>query len=576
MPSGVLTIPSRASVFDSSPDFRASRRNSDRRAFTASARRASLAGNRSMILVHQSVSALAGLGLFLSGLHMLATSTQQIAGRRVRKFLGRHAKGTLSAAMAGTLLGAVTQSSSAAAFICIGLLGSGALELSTALALSAWASVGTSLLVFLAAINMQLLGLYALGVVGITSLLNVNRYKRSRDVTALIFSMGLLFLGLGLIKEGAAGLRETAWVVEFFRVSAEFPVLGFLLGVVVTLVTQSSGTVSILALTLNLSGVLPLEEAIFIVCGANLGSGLSIAMATSHLVGQPRQLALWQCFVKFAGVIALMPLWVFWPGGMSALVSVLTQHLSVSALIAYVYLALQVLGAVLSGLFVKSLLPCLIRLAPEPLLFTRFAPRHLYAEAVVEPGLALPLARLEQARLLAELPAYLDPLRLGEVDPAGVLPNGERHQAAEQLLAQIVEFVTETASNSRSDDDVATIFALTARNEAIHSLQDSLHSFVNTLDGIGHQELASAMVESLHLILTLLVETLSGQQDNREFLVDLTADRGDLMEGIRQSLLLDSTDRGSRQSLFVATSMFERLIWLVRQVLALGELEPQA
>jgi hypothetical protein len=195
---------------------------------------------------------------------------------------------------------------------------------------------------------------------------------------------------------------------------------------------------------------------------------------------------------------------------------------------------------------------------------------------VVEPGLALPLARLEQARLLAELPAYLDPLRLGEVDPAGVLPNGERHQAAEQLLAQIVEFVTETASNSRSDDDVATIFALTARNEAIHSLQDSLHSFVNTLDGIGHQELASAMVESLHLILTLLVETLSGQQDNREFLVDLTADRGDLMEGIRQSLLLDSTDRGSRQSLFVATSMFERLIWLVRQVLALGELEPQA
>ena len=58
--------------------------------------------------------------------------------------------------------------------------------------------------------------------------------------------------------------------------------------------------------------------------------------------------------------------------------------------------------------------------------------------------------------------------------------------------------------------------------------------------------------------------------------VELTADRGDLMEGIRQSLLLDSTDRGSRQSLFVATSMFERLIWLVRQVLALGELEPQA
>jgi phosphate:Na+ symporter len=529
-----------------------------------------------VIQVHQSVSVFAGLGLFLSGLQMLAASTQQIAGRRVRKFLGRYAKGPFSAALAGSLLGAVTQSSSAAAFICIGLMGAGALDLSTALGLGAWASVGTSLLVFIAAFNIQLVGLYALGVVGIGSLFNLNRNKRSRDIAALILALGLLFLGLGLVKEGAGGLRESAWMVEFFKVSAELPVVGFLVGLVVTLVTQSAGTVSILAVALNMSGILPLGEAILIVCGANLGSGFSVALVTSHLVGQARQLALWQCFVKFAGVCALMPVFALWPGGMTALLGELTQHISVSALIAYVYLVLQVLGALLSGLLAKTLRPWLVWLAPEPQLVTRFTPRHLYPEAVREPGLALPLAGMEQGRLLAELPAYLDPLRPGEVTREHILPNSERHEAAEQLLAKIVEFVTETTGSCRSDDDVALIFSLTARNEAIHSLQDSLHSFVNTLDGIGQQELATAMVESLHLILTLLVETLSGQQDHREFLVELTADRGDLMEGIRQNLLSDSEHLASRQSLFVATSMFERLLWLVRQVLALGDLEPQA
>ena len=115
--------------------------------------------------MEQTALALAGLGLFLSGLNLLSGSMQAIAGRRTRALLSRLTQGQATAALAGTLLGALTQSTGASAFVCIGLLNSGALTLAGAMTLRAWSSVGTSLLVFLAAIDVRLIGLHPVGLV---------------------------------------------------------------------------------------------------------------------------------------------------------------------------------------------------------------------------------------------------------------------------------------------------------------------------------------------------------------------------------------------------------------------------
>lgn len=75
------------------------------------------------------------------------------------------------------------------------------------------------------------------------------------------------------------------------------------------------------------------------------------------------------------------------------------------------------------------------------------------------------------------------------------------------------------------------------------------------------------MVESLHLILTLLNESLVTKDSDDELLVSLTSDRSDLMEKIRDSLLNDqSISLEERQMLFVSTSAFERIIWLIRRI----------
>ncbi|MBM4227176.1 MAG: Na/Pi cotransporter family protein [Gammaproteobacteria bacterium] len=516
----------------------------------------------------QTATSLAGLGLFMSGLHLLSQGMQAVAGRRARALLGRVTGGASSAALTGVVLGSLTQSTSAAAFICIGLLDAGALSLAGAMTLSAWASVGTSLLVFLAAVDVRLIGLYAIACVALAYLFNLNRHPTARHLVTLAFALGTLMLGLGLIKDGAAALRASPWVIEFFEFSAESPAVALLIGVIVTLIAQSSATVSVLAVTLNLSGVLPVTEALLLVCGASLGSGLSVALVTSHLVGVPRQLALWQCVVKVLGVALILPWLLVFPDPQAAWTRVTEAELPVSTLVACVYLLLQVAGALAGGLLQTRGLRLVQRLAGTHAAAARFSPKHLYADAARYPETALTLADQEQRELMRELPRSLDPLRLA-VDPeAEILSNDDWHQGAGALNTRIAEFIAETTAMGGADEWVARIFALQGRNETLRSLLDALHGFVQTLDNEALREgLAASMTESLHLILSLLAEQVAEGEDNSDILQELTSDRSDLMEQIRGALLAQAGEgQEARQALFIATGIFERILWLARRL----------
>jgi len=157
----------------------------------------------------QTTLALAGLGLFFTGLQLLAASMQPLAGGKMRLLLSKITAGPISSAATGSLLGLITQSTTAAVFVCIGLLNSGALPCNSALALIGWSSVGTSLLVFLAAVDVRLAGLYVVGLVGVAHLLNVGRQVTAKETIAFLFALGSLLLGLGMIKEVSIGLRES-------------------------------------------------------------------------------------------------------------------------------------------------------------------------------------------------------------------------------------------------------------------------------------------------------------------------------------------------------------------------------
>ena len=98
--------------------------------------------------------------------------------------------------------------------------------------------------------------------------------------------------------------------------------------------------------------------------------------------------------------------------------------------------------------------------------------------------------------------------------------------------------------------------------------------------GDGNLSLGANLVESLHLLLTIVAETSqTGDSGDRALLDELTSDRSEMMDGIRKQLLGEAAAAPVREALLVATMLFERAVWLVRE-LRLGAapvaLEPAA
>lgn len=525
------------------------------------------------------VAALAGLGFFLAGLHMLSEAVRALSARYVRTGLRALSKLPLSGPVMGILLGALTQSTSAAAFVCMGLLNSRAITFPAALSITAWTGVGTSVLVFLASIDLHLAALGALALVAVFYLAALHRQEAGRRSAELLIAIGLTLLGLAMVKETGHGLQQNVWAQEFFIFSSTSWVYGFMIGLVITLVMQSSSTVSIITVALGAAGLLPLQSALVIVCGANLGSGLSVLLVSSHLSGLPRQLAIWQAVVKALGSFAvLVPVVAL--SVLGSLPEPASLGLSLAMAVALTYLALNVAGAVLAAVLQQPLARLLQTMAPLDAERQQYEPEFLIDEAAEDPETALMLSRREYARLVALMPVALAPLR-PEEEGILTLDNAQRRRLALELAQQIESFVSLAVTSHPQNADVGGLLLLQRYNGQLQSLIDALHAYVGeleTLEDPAPHELAmrTSMTETLHFLLGLLAEHANGEGD-AEMLERLTLDRGDIMTRFRGQIVQhDTASNANREALYVATGLFERMVWLVRELAAdQGGLAPE-
>lgn len=174
----------------------------------------------------------------------------------------------------------------------------------------------------------------------------------------------------------------------------------------------------------------------------------------------------------------------------------------------------------------------------------------------------------EQNRIIKSLVDYLEPIRI-EHEHTSHIKLSVRHDLTIGLLEKIKLFISETTSQNQSEKNNENLFKIQRKNEDVISLVNELYNFEKNIEVIKNHEqgLANSMVESLHLILSLLTDFLASSEDEDDLLQELTSDRSQLMENIRNSLLNDQgISLEERQMLFVSTSQFERVNWLIRRI----------
>ncbi len=510
-------------------------------------------------------SALAGLGLFLSALHLLSASMKPLAGKKIKTIMSKLTGRYISSAFAGTFLGAITQSTSGATFICMGLVNSGAIPFKKALTVLAWSSVGGSLLVFLVSIDIRLTGLILVGLVGISHLFNVDRIEKIKYLVAILFAMGLLLLGLGMMKEGAHLIDKSYWVKEFIEFASETTTVSFIIGLMLTLVTQSAATITIIGITLVMTGIIPFSATVILIFGANIGSGLSLLLITSHLNGTQKQLSFYQFLVKLSGVLLIMPLFLMFSGLSQLNYEGGYEPIDIAYQVSIIYLLLQVSGALCVSLFQQRIIHTLTQLFPDNEEESLSQTKYIYPEAIENSDIAISLAKKEQDRLVSTLSNYLDPLR----GQTGVSMSLMVRNESNIKLAHEIKYFIDDVSHHEIDGDISHLLEIQSRNDAIISLLSSLNEFTNTVSQTDnyHEGLSGSIIESLHLILTLMEETVSSDENN-EFLMELTSDKSQLMDTIRDGLLSNTSESASkRKSIFVSTRVFEKVVWQIRQML---------
>jgi phosphate:Na+ symporter len=213
---------------------------------------------------------LGGLGLFLLGIHHLTDGLKSLAGDSLRRALQRLVSGRLSAIASGALFTAAIQSSTAAILTVIGFVSAGLITFAQAVGVIMGATLGTTSTPWIVAIfGFRLrIAAAALPILGVGALLWLVAKGRARSLGAILAGFGLLFTGIDYMQNGMEGV---SWNFEAFTGPGSKWILAGI-GVVMTIVMQSSSAAAATTLVALHAGSLTFEQGCAMIVGQSIGT----------------------------------------------------------------------------------------------------------------------------------------------------------------------------------------------------------------------------------------------------------------------------------------------------------------
>lgn len=252
-----------------------------------------------------------GLALFLFGMENMSRALQQAAGERMRGFLRRVTRTPLTGALAGLLVTAVLQSSSATTVMVIGFVSAGLMELPQAVAVVFGANVGTTMTAQLVAFRLAD-WVFPILFAGVLVWLLARR-ERTRQLGLAVFSFGLLFDGIEVLSGAMAPLAEHPVFLRWMTQVRHTPLLGLLLGTGMTLVVQSSSaTIGVLQGVAQQAGpdgvhsLLGLAGAVPVLLGDNVGTTITAILAAAGGTRDAKRAAAAHCCFNLSGSLVCL------------------------------------------------------------------------------------------------------------------------------------------------------------------------------------------------------------------------------------------------------------------------------
>ncbi|MBR7061133.1 MAG: Na/Pi cotransporter family protein [Eubacterium sp.] len=257
------------------------------------------------------INLLGGLGLFLFGMKYMSDGLNQVAGSKMKNLLEKLTRNRFKGFLLGVLVTAVIQSSSATTVMLMGFLNAGIMDLAQATGVIIGANIGTTVTAVLIAIDVSAIAPICI-VIGAGLALFAKKQKQ-KYIGQIILGFGILFFGLKYMSgENAMGVLKTNEAFQNFITSFNNPIIGILIGIVFCAILQSSSAAIGVLQVLALSGGVPLNLAIFLIIGVNIGSVTPLVLSAIGAKTNAKRAAFVYFIFNFI-LIFLTPLAYFKP-----------------------------------------------------------------------------------------------------------------------------------------------------------------------------------------------------------------------------------------------------------------------
>lgn len=259
-----------------------------------------------------------GLGMFLFGIRTMGDGLENAAGAKLKRMLEVLTGNRFLAVLVGFVVTAIIQSSTATTVMVVGFVNAGMMSLAQAVGVIMGANIGTTVTSLLIALNFSSVAAAAV-LVGVILML-ASKKTVVKNLGAIFTGFGLLFLGIDMMSDSMAPLRDSAGFMNFIVTVSESPLrplFGIILGIVMTAVLQSSSASVGVLQTLAMQGLVPLKFSVFVLFGQNIGTCLTALFSTVGAKKNSKRAAVIHLLFNLIGtgifiLIALLTPYVEW------------------------------------------------------------------------------------------------------------------------------------------------------------------------------------------------------------------------------------------------------------------------
>ncbi len=242
-----------------------------------------------MDILFNFIGVLGGLGLFLIGMKYMGEGLELAAGNKLRVMLQKITSNKFIAMLVGVLVTAVIQSSSATDAMVVGFVNAGLMDIYQSIGILFGSKIGTTATSLLLSIDIKAyVPIFAFAGAVVITFAKKNNHKYYGQIAA---GFGILFMGMDLMSQNFGFLKESQLFADMVSGMSN-PLLGLLVGMVFTGIIQSSSASVGILMALGASGVVSIENCIYIIFGMNVGACMPVFLSAAGANRESKQVAL--------------------------------------------------------------------------------------------------------------------------------------------------------------------------------------------------------------------------------------------------------------------------------------------